>query len=125
MPLPIETELRVHASPVPTQMLLGFEGSIAIEPIDCTGCLSNTGLNVMPPSLDFHTPPEAAPTNTVVLPPSLIAAIAAMRPLMAAEPMLRAPRPEIVALSTTAGVLGGGATTGSGARFSAAPADST
>ena len=70
MPSPIETELRVHASPVPTQIVFGFDGSIAIAPIDCTGCLSNTGLNVVPPSSDCHTPPDAAPTKSVVLPPS-------------------------------------------------------
>ena len=74
----------------------GSIGSIAIAPIDCTGCLSNTGLNVVPPSVDFHTPPDAAPTKSVVLPSlSGRAATAAMRPLIAAEPMLRAPRPEI------------------------------
>ena len=62
MPLPIETELRVQVSPVPTQTVFGFDGSIAIAPIDCTGCLSNTGLKVVPPSIDFQTPPLAAPT---------------------------------------------------------------
>jgi hypothetical protein len=52
----------------------------------------------VPASSDFHTPPLAAPTKTVILPDgSLIAAIADIRPLMVAEPMLRAPRPEIVA----------------------------
>ncbi len=62
MPLPIETEFRVHASPVPTQIVLGFVGSIVIAPIDCTGILSNTGLNVVPLSSERHTPPDAAPT---------------------------------------------------------------
>ena len=62
MPSPTDTELRIHASPVPTQTLLLLLGSIAIAPIDWTGCLSNTGLNVVPPSCDFHTPPDAAPT---------------------------------------------------------------
>ena len=33
-----------------------------MAPIDWTGCLSNTGLNVVPPSWDFQTPPDAAPT---------------------------------------------------------------
>ncbi len=62
MPLPTETELRVHDSPVPTQTVFGSFGSRDIAPIDCTGCLSNTGLNVVPPSSDFQMPPEAAPT---------------------------------------------------------------
>src|SRR5471030_765101 len=67
--------------------------------MDWVVSLSKIGRKVVPPSLDFHTPPEAAPTSMVVLPSgSARAAMAAMRPLMAAEPMLRAPRPEMVAL---------------------------
>src|ERR1044071_2316296 len=83
MPAPIETELRVQDSPVPTQMVLEFCGSNAMAPIDWTGCLSKTGLKVVPPSVDFHTPPEAAPTKTVGVPFSFRAAVAAMRPLLA------------------------------------------
>src|SRR3989442_557524 len=45
-PSPIDTLLRIHDSPVPTQMTLGFFGSIVTAPIDWTGCLSKTGLNV-------------------------------------------------------------------------------
>src|SRR5689334_5732144 len=113
MPSPTETELRVQASPVPTQMIFGFDGSMVIAPIDCDFSLSNTGLKVVPPSSDFHTPPEAAPTNSVVLPFSLRAATAAIRPLIAAEPMLRAPRPDTTPESITglaAPAAGGGAT---------------
>ncbi|MBK8283561.1 MAG: hypothetical protein IPK97_01095 [Ahniella sp.] len=47
-----------------------------MAPIDCTGCLSNTGWNVVVPSVDFHTPPLAAPTSTTVLPFSLYASSA-------------------------------------------------
>src|SRR5689334_24446151 len=110
MPLPIDTELRVHDSPLPTQIVSWCDGSIAIAPIDCTGCLSNTGLNVVPPSVDFHTPPEAAPTNSVVL-PSLpgTASSAAMRPLIAAEPMLRAPRPDTTPASKRGAFASGAA----------------
>src|SRR5215471_3807706 len=104
MPSPTETLLRVHDSPVPTHTTFGFFESIAIAPIDCTGCLSNTGRNVVPPFTDFQTPPLAAPTYTVSRSFSWIAAIAAMRPLIAAAPMLRAPRPEMVLES----ILGGG-----------------
>ena len=68
MPSPIETLLRVQDSPVPTQTFVGCEGSTAIAPIDCTGSSSNTGLNVVAPSVDFHTPPLAAPTKRVILP---------------------------------------------------------
>src|ERR687887_546273 len=98
MPSPIEALLRVHDSPVPIQTFFGFFGSSAIAPIDCTGCSSNTGRYRVPPSSDFQTPPLAAPTKTVILPEgSRVAAIAEIRPLIVAEPMLRAPRPEIVA----------------------------
>src|SRR2546430_6156149 len=70
---------RVHASPVPTQITLGFFGSIVTAPIDWTACLSNTGLKVVPALTDFHTPPLAAPTYTVSRGPSCTAASAAMR----------------------------------------------
>src|SRR6266853_2909128 len=95
MPSPRETLFRVHDSPVPTQTVFGACGSMAMAPIDCTGCLSNMGLKVVPPFTDFHTPPLAAPTYTVSRPFSLTAVSAAMRPLIVAEPMFRAPNPEI------------------------------
>src|SRR6266550_8047898 len=106
----MEALFRVHASPVPTQITLGFFGSIVIAPIDCTACLSNTGLKVVPPFTDFHTPPLAAPTYTVSRGPSCTAASAAIRPLIAADPMLRAPRPEMVAESTLTGLFDWGTT---------------
>src|ERR1041385_2468303 len=94
----METLLRVHVSPVPTQTFFDVLGSSAIAPIDCTGCSSNTGRYRGPPSSDFQTPPLAAPTKSVILPDvSRVPAIAEMRPLIAAEPMLRAPSPEMVA----------------------------
>src|SRR5258708_3448624 len=108
MPLPIDVLLRVHASPVPTQIVFGACGSMVTAPMDCADSLSKTGLNVVPPLMDFHTPPLAAPTYTVSRPPSFTAAIAATRPLMAAEPMFLAPRPEMVSesnLATCAGVV--------------------
>src|ERR1700692_1573932 len=91
----METLLRVHDSPLPAQMVFGAFGSMAMAPMDCAVCLSNIGLKVVPPFTDFHTPPLAAPTYTVIRPFSLTAVSAAMRPLMVAEPMFRAPRPEI------------------------------
>src|SRR4051794_3296282 len=103
MPSPYETELRVHDSPVPTHTVFAFFGSMAIAPIDCTGCLSKTGLKVVPPLTDFQTPPLAAPTYNVMRFASCTASIAAMRPDIAAEPMLRAPRPEMVSESTVMG----------------------
>src|SRR6266849_10808699 len=98
MPSPMEELLRVHDSPVPTQTFFAFFGSSAMAPIDCTGCSSNTGRYRVPPSSDFQTPPLAAPTKSVILPEgSLAPAMAEIRPLIVADPMLRAPRPEIVA----------------------------
>src|SRR6266568_6189598 len=98
MPSPMETLLRVHDSPVPTQTFFGFFGSSAIAPIDCTRCSSNTGRYRVPLSSDFQTPPLAAPTKSVILPDgSRVPAMAEMRPLIAAEPILRAPRPEMLA----------------------------
>src|SRR5256885_16886955 len=95
MPLPIETLLRVHDSPVPAQIVFGACGSMATAPIDWALSLSKTGLNVVPPFEDFQTPPLAAPMYTVSRPSPFTAAIAATPPLMAAEPMFRGPRPEI------------------------------
>src|SRR5271165_896611 len=95
-PSPTETLLRTHDSPVPTQITFEFVGSTVTAPIDCTSVLSNTGLNVVPPFTDFHTPPLAEPANTVRRPCSLTASSAAVRPLMVADPMLRAGRPENV-----------------------------
>src|SRR3954468_11535406 len=123
MPSPIDTELRIHDSPVPTHTVCGLLGSIAIAPIDCTGCLSNTGLTVVPPSCDFHTPPDAAPMYSRVLPPTTRPATAAIRPLIVAEPMLRAPSPEITPPSRIARSVGaGGATAAAIARGSPGPA---
>src|SRR5271165_754742 len=98
MPSPTDTLLRIHDSPVPTQTFFGLEGSIATAPIDCTSCRSNTGLNVVPPLIDFHTPPLAEPTNKVMRPFWFTPSTAAIRPLMVADPMLRAGKPETVAL---------------------------
>src|SRR6266496_2705535 len=94
----METLFRVHDSPLPTQTFFEFFGSRAIAPIDCTGCSSNTGRYRVPLSSDFQTPPLAAPTNNVIFPDvSRVPAMAEMRPLMVAEPMFRAPSPEMVA----------------------------
>src|SRR5438105_7530568 len=98
MPSPIETLLRVQDSPVPTQTLFALPGSIAIAPMDCTDCSSKTGRYRVPPSSDFQTPPLAAPTKSVIFPEgSFVPAIAEMRPLIAADPILRAPKPEMLA----------------------------
>src|SRR5712671_8003377 len=111
----METELRVQDSPVPTETTSGFLGSISTAPMDWTGCLSNTGLKVVPPSRLFHTPPLAEPTYSRTLPSSLRPAIAEMRPLIAADPMLRALSPEMTPASRPAALeepfSGGGCAT--------------
>src|SRR5664279_963117 len=103
MPSPTDTLLRTQDSPVPTHTTFELVGSMVTAPIDCTSGLSNTELNVVPPFTDFHTPPLAAPANTVSRPWSCAASTAAMRPLMTAEPMLRAGNPETVAESNLMG----------------------
>src|SRR5215472_5019812 len=67
--------------------------------MDCTSSRSKTALKVVPPFTDFQTPPLAAPTKMVMRPFSSTASSAAMRPLIVAEPILRAGRPEMVAAS--------------------------
>src|SRR3982750_4992014 len=97
MPSPMDTLLRVPDSPVPTQTFFEFFGSSAIAPIDCAGCSSNTGRYRVPLSSDFQTPPLAAPTKSVILPDgSRVPAMHEIRPLIAAEPMFRAPSPEML-----------------------------
>src|SRR5438477_12000332 len=89
----MDTLLRVHDSPVPTQTFFEFFGSSAMAPIDCTSCSSNTGRYRVPPSSDFQTPPLAAATKRVIFPDgSWTRAVAEIRPLIAAEPILRAPK---------------------------------
>src|SRR6476660_8682585 len=99
MPSPTETLLRTQLSPVPAHTILGLVGSIATAPIDWTAVLSKTGLKLVPPFTDFQTPPLAEPTKTVSRPFWLMAVTAEMRPLIAAEPMLRAGNPEMVPAS--------------------------
>src|SRR5205823_12743753 len=99
IPSPIETLLRVHDSPVPTQTFFEFFGSSAIAPIDCADCSSNTGRYRVPLSSDFQTPPLAAPTNMVIFPDgSRVPAIAEICPLMVADPLLRVQWLEMVAV---------------------------
>src|SRR6266702_4582833 len=94
----MDTLLRVHDSPVPAQTFFEFFGSSARAPIDCTGCSSNIGRYRVPLSWDFQTPRLAAPTIIVFLPDgSCPPAMLEMRPLIAAEPMLRPPSPEMLA----------------------------
>src|SRR6516164_4855121 len=101
MPSPTETLLRTQDSPVPTQTIFALVGSMVTAPIDCTSCLSNTGLKVVPPFTDFQTPPLAAPIKTSSRPSS---STAEMRPLITAEPIFLARKPEMVPESNFRGV---------------------
>src|ERR1051325_1007621 len=100
----METLFLTQDSPVPTQTILWLEVSMVTAPIDCTASRSNTGLKVVAPLIDFHTPPLADPTNTVILPFSSTASIAAILPLMVAEPIFLAVSPDIVPESYFTGV---------------------
>src|SRR5580698_2504788 len=96
MPSPMETLLRTQLSPVPAHTIFELDGSRATAPIDCTSCRSKTDLNVVPPLMDFQTPPLADAAKTVRRPPSLTAVTAAIRPLISADPILRAGKPDMV-----------------------------
>ena len=62
MPSPMTSLSRIaHASPVPAQTTFGSDGATASAPIAATGMLSDTGTQRPPPSVVFHTPPDAAP----------------------------------------------------------------
>ncbi len=62
MPSPITSLGRIaHASPVPAQTIFGSVGATASAPIAATRMPSKIGANVAPPSVDFQTPPDAAP----------------------------------------------------------------
>ena len=82
MPSPMETLFRIQASPVPTQTILEFEGSIATAPIDCTSGRSNTGLERGAAVDRFPDAAAGGAANTVSRPLSLTAVTAAMRPLI-------------------------------------------
>src|SRR5262245_39085820 len=92
-----------------------------MAPIDVQSWSSNTGRKRAPPSVDFHTPPLAPPTQIVVGSPGTDAT-APMRPLIAAGPMLRARRPASSAASSAGGAGGGAAGGGICANADAASA---
>jgi len=46
-------------SPVPEHVRNIPPSATASDPIDAIGCSSKIGFHVLPPSMDFHTPPDA------------------------------------------------------------------
>src|SRR6266513_60892 len=87
-PSPQEELCRLFGSPVPTHTTDGSEGAIAMSPIVETPSLSNTGSQVVPLFVVFHTPPDAVPTYTMF---GLLSTTAksSMRPPITAGPISR------------------------------------
>src|SRR5579862_6065766 len=79
-PSPMTSTSRIaHASPVPAHTMFGSDCDTASAPIAIADCLSKIGEKVFPSSVDFHTPPDAAPRYHVRKSPAT-PAIDAMRP---------------------------------------------
>src|SRR6185503_355320 len=78
-PSPQPTLRWLFASPVPTQIVLGFFLSIVTVPIEYDPSFWKTGEKVMPALVVFHTPPEATPMYQVCL-SSGCTAMTLMRP---------------------------------------------
>ena len=98
----METLLRTQRSPVPAQTFFGIAGSMATAPMDCTGGVEDgleggAAVDRFPDAAAGRggEDGEAAHRHGGVT--------AAMRPLIAAEPMLRAGRPEMVPASNLTG----------------------
>src|SRR5687768_15368937 len=91
MPSPHDELRRLFDSPVPTHTTSGFDGATATAPIDETRCASNSGVQVTPLFVVFHTPPAAAamyitlPSRSPALPVEAIAT-SDTRPLITAGP---------------------------------------
>src|SRR5215212_4755268 len=92
-PSPYATTRCALFSPVPTHTTFGLLLSIVITPIENDPWPSKIGEKEIPPFVDFHTPPAAAPTYHVRLSDGSIA-MSAMRPDVSAGPMERSFNPE-------------------------------
>jgi hypothetical protein len=53
---------RLVASPVPTQTTLGLDWLTVTQPSEATDAVEKTGVNVVPLSVVFHSPPVALAT---------------------------------------------------------------
>src|SRR3989441_3082196 len=87
-PSPQDELCRLLGSPVPTHTTEESDGAIAMSPIVDTPSLSNTGSQVVPLFVVFHTPPDAVPTYTMF---GLLSTTAksSMRPPITAGPISR------------------------------------
>src|SRR5580693_2272855 len=88
MPSPQEELCLLLGSPVPTHTTAGSDGAIAMSPMVDTASLSNTGSQVVPLFVVFHTPPDAVPTYTMF---GLLSTTpkSSMRPPITAGPISR------------------------------------
>src|SRR3954454_2120015 len=111
MPFPHDELLREFPSPVPTQTIFGLFCDTATDPVDATGCLSNTGSHFVPLFVVRNTPP--VPTAAKIVYGSFsLTAKSAMRPPMFAGPTERQ-RSGLV--SSVDGACGAAAAAGVGA----------
>jgi hypothetical protein len=60
--LPHDEELRLLTSPVPTHTTSGFFCHTATDPIEATGCFSNTADQVVPRLVVLNSPPVPVAT---------------------------------------------------------------
>src|SRR5678816_3408057 len=88
MPSPYATTRCALFSPEPTQITLGFFGSIVMAPVENDPSPSKIGVNDRPALTDFHTPPAAVATYQIFL---LVGSTATseMRPDVSAGPIDR------------------------------------
>src|SRR5688572_23751904 len=111
MPSPYATTRWALFSPEPTQITLGFFGSMVIAPVANDPSPSKIGVNVSPALTDFHTPPAAVATYHVFLSVGSTAT-SEMRPDTSAGPMdrnFRLPASVASLLVSDAGDAAGGA----------------
>src|SRR5689334_11430601 len=87
-PSPNDTERWALFSPVPTQTMFELAESITTVPIEYDPSLSNTGVQVVPALVVFHTPPDATATYHVFLSRGCTA-MSATRPEVSAGPIER------------------------------------
>ena len=88
MPSPQPTLRWLLASPVPTQIVLGFLRSIVTVPIEYEPSFWKTGVKVVPALVVFQTPPDATPMYHVCL-SSGCTATTLTRPDISAGPTAR------------------------------------
>src|SRR6185503_2466392 len=100
-PSPYATTRFALFSPLPTQTMFGFFGSMVIAPIENDPSPSNTGVKDVPAFVVFHTPPAAAATYQIALSVGWTA-MSATRPDVKAGPIERSLSPDATLLVSRA-----------------------